>query len=273
MRFPVIGICTALERAAWSVWDQQAALLPLSYVEAVQRAGGLAVLLPPDERLVANPAPALDLIDGLMLAGGADIDPSSYEQEAHSETADTVPQRDAFEIALVREAIARDMPVLGICRGMQLINVAGGGTLLQHLPERYGHHEHRRVLGFVDGADHDVLLSEGSVAAEAAGELSHATKSHHHQGVDRLGEGLIVSGVSTLDDLPEAIELPGRRFVLGVQWHPEADPQSRVIESFVKTTRRSPAAAVTPPEMSHAADRTADGVPAAPAPDGSPERV
>ncbi|MCW3024579.1 MAG: peptidase [Solirubrobacterales bacterium] len=270
MRFPVIGICTALERAAWSVWDQQAALLPLSYVEAVQRAGGLAVMLPPDERLVANPAPALDLIDGLMLAGGADIDPSSYEHEAHPETADTVPQRDAFEIALVREAIARDVPVLGICRGMQLINVAGGGTLLQHLPERYGHHEHRRVLGSFDGADHDVLLSEGSVAAEAAGELSHATKSHHHQGVDRLGDGLIVSGVSTLDDLPEAIERPGKSFVLGVQWHPEADPQSTVIEAFVDATRRSLAPARRRVEKSHVADPGADG---APAPDGSPERV
>jgi putative glutamine amidotransferase len=273
MRFPVIGICTALERAAWSVWDQQAALLPLSYVEAVQRAGGLAVMLPPDDRLVADPGPTLDLIDGLMLAGGADIDPSSYEHEAHAETAGTVPRRDAFEIALVREAIARDMPVLGICRGMQLINVAGGGTLLQHLPERYGHHEHRRVLGSFDGADHDVLLSEGSVAARAAGELSHATKSHHHQGVDRLGDGLIVSGVSTLDDLPEAIERAGSRFVLGVQWHPEADPQSTVIEAFVDATRRSLAPAGTAVEFSQAADRTADGVPVARAPDGSPERV
>jgi putative glutamine amidotransferase len=235
----VIGICAALERAAWSVWDQQAALLPLSYVEAVQRAGGLAIMLPPDESLVANPDPALELIDGLMLAGGADIDPAFYENEPHPETVDTVPERDAFEIALVRGAIARDMPVLGICRGMQLINVACGGSLLQHLPERYGHHEHRRVLGSFDGADHDVVLSDGSAAEGAAGEASHATKSHHHQGVDRLGEGLVVSGVSTLDDLPEAIELPEKRFVLGVQWHPEADPASRVIGAFVDAARRS----------------------------------
>jgi putative glutamine amidotransferase len=238
MRSAVIGIATALERAAWSVWDQQAALLPLSYVEAVQRAGGLAVMLPPDERLVADPGQALALIDGLMLAGGADIDPASYRQEPHPETADTMPERDAFEIALVRGAIARDMPVLGICRGMQLINVACGGTLLQHLPERYGHHEHRRVLGSFDGADHDVTLSDGSAAAGAAGEVSHATKSHHHQGVDDLGEGLVVSGLSTLDDLPEAIELPDRRFVLGVQWHPEADADSTVIAAFVDAARR-----------------------------------
>jgi putative glutamine amidotransferase len=249
MRRPVIGICAALERATWSVWDQEAALLPLSYVEAVQRAGGLAVMLAPDERIVADPEQALELIDGLMLAGGADIDPSSYNQQAHPETAGTVPERDAFEIALARSAVERDMPVLGICRGMQLINVACGGTLLQHLPERYGHHEHRRVLGSFDGADHDVVLSEGSVAADAAGEVTHATKSHHHQGVDRLGEGLAVSGVSTLDELPEAIELPGRRFVLGVQWHPEADPASGVVASFVEAARASMAVGDGRPEL------------------------
>jgi putative glutamine amidotransferase len=239
MRRPVIGICTALERAAWSVWDQQTALLPLSYVEVVQRAGGMAIMLAPDESLVANPAEALELIDGLMLAGGADIDPASYGQPAHPETVDTAPERDEFEIALVRAAIHRDMPVLGICRGMQLINVARGGTLLQHLPERYGHEEHRRVLGSFDGSDHEVVLSEGSVAASAAGEVAHVTKSHHHQGVDLLGEGLIVTGVSPLDDLPEAIELPGRRFVLGVQWHPEADPASTVVGAFVGAARAS----------------------------------
>ena len=232
----MIGICSALERARWSVWDQQAVLLPLSYIEAVQRGEGLAVMLAPDARLEQDPEQALDLIDGLLLAGGADIDPASYRQQPHPETLDTVPARDAFEIALTRAAIERDLPVLGICRGMQLINVALGGTLLQHLPERYGHHEHRRVPGSFDGADHDVVLTEGSLAAAAAGELVHATKSHHHQGVADLGEGLIVSGISTLDDLPEAIELPERAFVLGVQWHPEADLASRVVGSFVEAS-------------------------------------
>lgn len=230
----VIGICAALERARWSVWDQQAALTPLGYVEAVQRAGALAVLLPPDERAAEEPEQLLDLLDGLMLAGGADIDPAGYGAERHAETVDTVPQRDAFEIALTRAAIERDMPVLGICRGMQLINVALGGTLIQHVPERYGHHEHRRVVGSFDGADHDVMLTAGSLAARAAGEVAHATKSHHHQGVERLGEGLVVSGISTLDELPEAIELPGRRFVLGVQWHPEADVRSGVVGALVR---------------------------------------
>jgi len=123
--------------------------------------------------------------------------------------------------------------VLGICRGMQLINVACGGTLVQHVPDLVGHHEHRRVVGSFDGSEHDVVLTEGSLAARAAGELVHPTKSHHHQGVDRLGEGLLVSGVSTFDELPEAIEGADGRFVLGVQWHPEADLASSVVGALV----------------------------------------
>jgi putative glutamine amidotransferase len=234
----VIGICTALEQARWGVWDQRAVLLPLAYVEAVQRAGGLVVMLPPDPALAEEPQQALELIDGLILAGGADIDPASYGQQAHAQTVDTVPARDEFEIALTRAAIECDLPVLGVCRGMQLINVACGGTLLQHLPEHYGHEEHRRVVGSFDGAEHDVTLVEGSLAARAAGELHHSTRSHHHQGVDRLGEGLLVSGHSTLDDLAEAIEWAGgpsdHRFVLGVQWHPEADVESSVVGALVE---------------------------------------
>ena len=217
----------------------QAALLSSAYVTAVQRAGALALMLPPDEQLVAEPQQALELIDGLLLPGGADIDPQYYQQPPHPQTVDTVAERDAFEIALTRAAIDADVPVLGICRGMQLINVARGGTLVQHLPELLGHEHHRRVLGSFEGADHDVILSEGSLAASAAGELVHITKSHHHQGVDRLGEGLIASGISTLDELPEAIELPGKRFVLGVQWHPEADEDSPVIGALVQSAART----------------------------------
>src|ERR671935_2724221 len=234
MSRPVIGICTALERARWSVWDQQAYLLPRSYVDAVQREGGLALMLPPDESLEREPDDALDLVDGLILAGGADIDPATYGETPHKETRHTVPERDGFELALARRALERDVPLLGVCRGMQLMNIATGGTLLQHLPDSHGHHEHRRNPGTFDGADHDVRLVEGSLAARAAGETVHATKSHHHQGVDRLGEGLEPSGWSVLDELVEALEVPGRRFVLGVQWHPEVDPRSRVIRSFVR---------------------------------------
>jgi putative glutamine amidotransferase len=231
---PVIGICTALERARWSVWDQQAYLLPRSYIRAIQRAGGLALMLPPDEAVERDPDQVLDLIDGLILAGGADIDPSSYGEDSHPETRGTVPERDSFEIALARRAIERDLPLLGVCRGMQLMNVATGGTLLQHLPDSHGHHEHRRNPGTFDGADHEVRLADGSLAARAAGEALHGTKSHHHQGIDRLGVGLEVTGWSTIDELPEAVEMPERRFALGVQWHPEADERSRLVAALVQ---------------------------------------
>ena len=176
----------------------------------------------------------LDLIDGLILAGGADIDPAAYGAERHAETLGTVPERDTFEIALTRRAFERDLPVLGICRGMQLMNVARGGTLLQHLPECHGHDEHRRTPGTFDGADHDVRLQRRFAGRPRRRRGSSTrTKSHHHQGVDRVGEGLEVTGWSTLDELPEALELPGRRFALGVQWHPEADETSRLIEALV----------------------------------------
>lgn len=236
-RRPVIGICTPLERARWSVWDQEAALLPLSYLDAVRRAGAMALLLAPDPTVTEQPDEALDLVDGLMLAGGADIDPAMYGAEPHAETIETVPERDVFEIALTRRAIERGIPFLGICRGMQLLNVARGGTLRQHLPEEFGHHEHRKAMGSFDGADHDVRLVPGSLAARAAGEVLHATKSHHHQGVGRIGEGLVVTGVAIRDELPEAIELPEAGFALGVQWHPEADERSRVVGALVEAAR------------------------------------
>jgi putative glutamine amidotransferase len=231
---PVIGIGTLFTEAKWTVWTQDAALLPFTYVEGVQRAGGLALLLAPDPETTEDPEQTLDLIDGLMLAGGADIDPRYYGAEPHPETRAQVPQRDAFEIALTRRAVELDMPVLGICRGMQVLNVALGGTLLQHVPETFGHTDHRRTPGSFDNADHDVRLQPQSLAAVAAGEQLHATKSHHHQGVDQIGEGLIASGLSAIDDLTEAIEAPDKRFVLGVQWHPEADARSQVIGALVR---------------------------------------
>jgi putative glutamine amidotransferase len=243
MTRPAIGICTAVEQARWSVWDEQAMLLPRSYVDAVQRAGGLALMIPPDAELVDDPDEVLDRIDGLLLAGGADIDPDAYGAERHAETTHTVPARDVFEIALARRALERDIPILGICRGMQLINVATGGTLLQHLPDTVGHQDHRRALGSFDGADHDVRLEPGSLAERAAGETVHGTKSHHHQAIDRVGEGLVVTGWATLDDLPEALELPDRRFALGVQWHPEVDERSRLVAQLVAAASGSLGAA------------------------------
>ena len=235
---PVIGICTAVARANWGAWqDREAALLAFSYIAAVQRAGGLAVMIPPDAGLEDHPDEMLDLLDGLILAGGNDIDPAAYGADPHPETHHIVPERDGSELALARRAVERDMPLLGICRGMQLINVAFGGTLRQHLPEELGHEEHRRRLGSFEDADHDVRLAPGSLAARAAGEELHSTKSHHHQGVAMVGDGLEVTGHSVLDDLPEALEAPGRRFVLGVQWHPEADERSRIVGALVEEAR------------------------------------
>ncbi|HUO69201.1 MAG TPA: gamma-glutamyl-gamma-aminobutyrate hydrolase family protein [Solirubrobacteraceae bacterium] len=234
---PAIGICTALEVARWGVWDQPASLLPFSYISAIQQAGALAVMIPPDPALCEQPEEILDRIDGLILAGGADIDPSTYDAKPHPATRGTVPERDRSEIALTRAAIERDMPVLGICRGMQLINVALGGTLRQHLPDIVGHEHHRRNPGSFTNSDHDVRLEEGSLAARAAREDLHGTKSHHHQGVDAIGDGLVITGISAIDKLPEAIEAPACRFVLGVQWHPEADDESQVIATLVDEAR------------------------------------
>jgi putative glutamine amidotransferase len=237
MRAPLIGICTALEQARWGVWDQPAVLLPRNYVVAIQRAGGLALMLPPDPAVVADPDPLLDVIDGLILAGGADLDPSSYGAEREPQTVHTVPDRDAFEIALARRAMEREIPFLGICRGMQVMNVAQGGTLIQDLPAALGHDHHCRVPGSFDGADHPVHIVAGSVAAQAIGREHTATKSHHHQGIARLGDDLVVSGWADVDELPEAIEVPEHRFALGVQWHPEADDTSRVIAALVEEAR------------------------------------
>jgi putative glutamine amidotransferase len=241
-RRPRIGLCTARERARWTVWDQEAYLLSRSYADSLHEAGGLALMIPPDPWLVDHPDDVLDALDGLVLAGGADIDPGSYGGDRHRCTINTRPERDRVEIALARGALERDMPLLGICRGMQLLNVALGGTLIQHLPDDLGHGDHRRHLGSFDDADHDVRLAPGSLAARACGEQLHATKSHHHQAVDRLGEGLVASGWSVLDDLVEAIELPAARWVLGVQWHPEVDPRSGVVAALVAAAAE-PAAA------------------------------
>lgn len=234
---PTIGLCAALEGARFGPWDVPATLAPHAYVTAVQRAGAVALLVPPDGQLEADPDVVLGRLDGLMLIGGADVDPALYGQTAGPHTAGTAPARDRCEIALIRRALERDLPVLAICRGMQVLNVALGGTLHQHVPDRVGTDEHRRHLGTFAGNAHQVRLTPGSLAARTAGEPGHRVCSHHHQAIDALGAGLIVTGWSDGDDLPEAVELPDRRFALGVQWHPEGDEGSRVIANFVAAAR------------------------------------
>ena len=191
---PAIAITASLLDASYGVWNQPSAVLPADYVTEVRRAGGLPLLVAPEPELVADPDELLHRVDGLILSGGADMDPASYGAEPHPETRGWSSERDAFELALIRRATEIDLPVLGICRGMQVLNVALGGTLLQHLPETVGHEDHRRVPGNFDEADHDVRSWRARWRrAPRAGAL-HTTKSHHHQGVDELGEGLIVTG-------------------------------------------------------------------------------
>ena len=241
MARPVIGICTSVERVSWGAWTLVANVSPRSYALSAQAAGGMALLLPPDDGASERPSEMLDLLDGLILAGGADIDPTTYGARPHPETKGTWPERDRFELALAHAALERDMPVLGICRGMELVNVACGGTLAQHLPDVIGTERHRHTPGSF--ADHAVRLAEGSLAERAVGAASSTVKSHHHQALDELGEGLKATGWSVEDDVVEAIELPDKPYALGVLWHPEEDQRSRVIGSLVEAARERRAAA------------------------------
>lgn len=230
-RRPLIAISAYVEQAQWSLWDAQAALVPQIFVEAVQRAGGVALLLPPDASFADGAAAdVLAASDGLLLTGGPDVDASLYGAQTALEHEGSRIERDRSELALINAAIESDLPLLAVCRGMQLLNVARGGTLIQDLPEY-----HRPNPGSFEGSEHDVRLADGSLAAAVAGELVHSAMQHHHQGVDRIGDGLTVTGWAVDDDFPEAIEMKERRFVLGVQWHPEADAKSPVIGSFVRT--------------------------------------
>jgi putative glutamine amidotransferase len=188
----------------------------------------VAVLLAVD---TCAPLELLDRIDALLLIGGADLDPSSYGASRDPATESTYPDRDRFEMALLRGALERGLPVLGICRGMQLLNVALGGTLVQDLVSGDGSHPHRRIRGTFDGNDHTVGLEPGSLAARAVGEEAHLAHCHHHQAVLALGSGLVVSGRSE-DGVIEAIELADGRWGLGVQWHPEANDKSRLFAAL-----------------------------------------
>jgi putative glutamine amidotransferase len=233
MKRPLIGVCAAVERASYGVWkDEPAVLLPLAYARAIHGAGGLVAMLPPDRRASEDPAELLERLDALLLAGGADIDAEIHGAKAHSETVGSNPDRDRFEIALATGARDRGIPLLGVCRGMQILNVALGGTLDQHLPERLGHEIHRPVPG--SWAEHDVRIEPGSLAAQATGTGRLTVKSHHHQGLARVAENLRPSAWATDDETVEAVESPKGDFVLGVLWHPEEDPHDRVIPYLIE---------------------------------------
>lgn len=235
-----VGICAAIERVRWGAWDTEVHLAPRNYATAVQDAGAVALILAPDDEAAENPALLLDHIDCLMLAGGADVDAATYGSRPHEQTKNTWPERDRFELALAHAALQRDMPVLGICRGMQMLNVVCGGTIDQHLPDSLGHEDHRHTPGTF--GDHEVVLDAGSLAAKAVGIERVAVKSHHHQGIAELGEGLVVTGRSEPDHVVEAVELPDRAYALGVLWHPEEDATSAIVQSLVDAARKAGAA-------------------------------
>ncbi|MDO9353636.1 MAG: gamma-glutamyl-gamma-aminobutyrate hydrolase family protein [Solirubrobacteraceae bacterium] len=239
-RRPVIGIAASREVVQFSWWTLECDFMTSAYTEAIQLAGGRVVLLPIDARDIDAPDEALHGLDALLLPGGNDVDPAQYGHEPHHALGPVIPVLDDVQLALTRAALAADLPVLGVCRGMQVLNVATGGTLHQHLPELLeGSEEHRKVPGTLGTEnEHDVAIDAGSLAAEAIGGEVAVTRSHHHQAVDAIGEGFIVSGRSSVDGLVEAIEAPGAGFCLGVQWHPEADPESTVIAALVEAARR-----------------------------------
>jgi gamma-glutamyl-gamma-aminobutyrate hydrolase PuuD len=227
---PLVGITTYVTPAKWGSWEQEAALIPAQYVQAVERAGGRPLLVPPSAEGIEE---TLKALDALIFSGGSDLSPETYGQEPHPETYGVVPQRDDAEFALLTAALERDLPVLAICRGSQVLNVALGGDLLQHLPEVVGDEKHKHTPGAY--ADHDVSIEPGTRIGRLLGE--HApVKSHHHQGFGRLGSGLVETARAD-DGTIEAVEDPSRRFTLGVLWHPEAGEDLKLFEELVNEAR------------------------------------
>lgn len=236
---PIVGITAYVTPARFGAWDVETALVPLDYVRAVERAGGRPLLVPPSEEGLEE---TLESLDGLVFSGGSDLDPDLYGQPAHPETVDVVPERDRAELTLLTAALARDLPVLAICRGSQVLNVAAGGDLVQHLPDDVGHDGHRHTPG--EFAEHDVALDEGTRLGALLGAQA-PVKSHHHQGFGRIGTGLQVSGHAD-DGSVEALEDPSRRFTIGVLWHPEAGEDMRLFEELVTEAERYREARVAP---------------------------
>jgi putative glutamine amidotransferase len=231
MARPVIGITTYVVVASFGAWEAESALVPTDYVRAVEGAGARPLLVPPSLDGIAE---TLGAVDGLVFSGGSDIDPDLYEHDAHPETTGVARGRDDAELALLQAALAHDVPVLAICRGSQLLNVAHGGDLVQHLPEAVGHDGHRREVGVF--SSHEVAIEEGTRLRTLLGDRT-AVKSHHHQGLGRLGAGLRIAAHAE-DGSPEALEAPARRFAMGVLWHPEAGGDLRLFEALVEEAER-----------------------------------
>ncbi|MFL5931163.1 MAG: gamma-glutamyl-gamma-aminobutyrate hydrolase family protein [Gaiellaceae bacterium] len=227
---PLIGITSYAEQIQWGVWNEEAALIPLSYVRAVEHAGGRPLIVPPSEDALEE---TLGVLDGLILSGGGDVDPGLYGADAHAETDAPRRERDHAELRLLEEALQRDMPVLAVCRGSQLLNVARGGDLVQHLPDELGHERHKHEPG--QFSEHSVRLDPGSRVGTLLGE--HApVKSHHHQGYGRLGDGLHEAAWAD-DGTVEALEDPNRRFAVGVLWHPEEGEDFALFRALVDEAR------------------------------------
>jgi putative glutamine amidotransferase len=232
---PLIGITSYDEPVTWGAWNVHAVLVPAAYVRAVERAGGRAVVIPPANGGVEE---TLAVLDGLVFSGGGDIDPDLYGAEAHEETRGVDAKRDAAELELLRAALERDLPVLAVCRGSQVLNVALGGDLVQHLPELVGHDRHLHTPG--EFADHDVRVEPGSRVAAILGDRA-PVKSHHHQAFGRLGRDLREAAWAD-DGTVEAIEDPTRRFAVGVLWHPEEGEDFALFEALVAEAKRYRAA-------------------------------
>jgi gamma-glutamyl-gamma-aminobutyrate hydrolase PuuD len=228
---PVVGITTYAEPAAWGAWNVPTALVPLTYVSAVEEAGGRPLLVPPCEDGVGE---TLDVLDGIIFSGGNDLDPASYGAESHPETNGTRPERDRAELALMQAALDRDLPVLAICRGFEIMNVARGGDLVQHLPDVVGDERHKHTPGVF--ADHDVSVSAASRLGGILGDRT-PVKSHHHQGVGRVGEGLVETAWAE-DGTVEGLEDPSRAFAVGVLWHPEEHEDGALFRELVEEARR-----------------------------------
>jgi putative glutamine amidotransferase len=227
---PLIGITTYAQDATWGVWHLPAALIPLDYVDAVERAGGRPVLIPPSEEGIDE---TLEALDGIVFSGGADVDPALYGATPHPETDEPQARRDAGELALLSAALERDVPTLAVCRGFQLLNVVRGGDLVQHIPDELGHEEHKQVPGVF--SEHPVEVKAGTRLGDVVGETSTVT-SHHHQAPGRVGTGLVETAWAA-DGTLEGVEDPSRRFALGVQWHPEAGDDDSLFRALVDEAR------------------------------------